>query len=939
MSQVTAWLFDILPQEKSILTFWVTNEYKTLRCFLPQVLCSIYAVPLTNTPFSNLVASLLSHKDVINVKKAKKRVSIHDKNYSSVIEIQVPIYVNKQQFMEEIRDVFPLDFYNVDLSNFQYLYAVTGLFPFCKAILTLDESNIITHFEIVDQLTAFNYELPPVKAVQIDIEFKSIIKHDFIQSVTFTNLSNQLAENTDEKYTITDPNERKVIIETLDWIAKHDPDILVTQGGDQELRFFAVRAVAHGLGSLSFSRESGIDPLYRAANYKPAGTSFMSYGGHYYKDHGYYLYGGRHHVDLHNSFTWKDGGFAGMVELARLSCIDAQRCARTSIGTNLTGMQIRQALVWDILIPSRKADAERFRSGESLVVGDRGGFIFSPRVGIHFNVASIDFSSMFPNIMVKHNISPETVNCLCCEDGKGKPIPGTTWHTCQERKGLVPLVLKTVLDKRLFYKQFRKTNASYNQLQKTLKWILVTCFEPNMLLPIYIEKKLEITTIGQFVDEILETNRETKNIFAIGLNSDLKTILNPIKRVIKRPSPDIMFRIQLESKSEITVTGDHICYILVNNYLKEVEAKDVQTGDMFPILSNRPALNTSIEDFFTSNSVFAKVTSISQISSASDYVYCLEVTDQIPGFFVGKEGIFSNNCFGYQGYRNDRFVRIEAHESINAHARQSLLVAGEIMQKYDFELVAGIVDSLWGKYSDEHPVDSKVIEQICKEIEEATELPISHEGTYRWIVFLPRRHDPEVGVLNRYYGCFEDGSFKVRGIEIRRRDTCDFIRTAQTEALEVLAPATTKDEFFNILRTDFWKVHEKFDTMLLTRQVPPEQLFITKVIAKEPKQYVQAVHQAIAAQQLAKVGRHLQSGMKISFLVTNSTAKSTLKRVIAQELYNGEFYDIEWYRKMLRDSFTNIIPPIFSEKNYSFLSLTDFITENKFIDNYKQRSY
>lgn len=765
---VQAWLFDILPQKNAILTYWITNEHKTIQCYLKQVYCSMYAISITNTPLETIYSSLLSHPDIINIRTVKKRVSIHDQHYSDVLEFQVPMNVNKQKFIHEIRDIFPLELYNVDLSDFQYLYQQTGLFPFCKTVLVIDATRNIQSFEVIDQLTAFNYELPPVKAVQLDIEFTSVIKKEKIKSITFTSLASNLADETEEKYTITSSNERDLILDTLEWISDYDPDVLVTHGGDQDLRLFATRAVAHGLGSLSLSREASIDPLYKAARYIPKGTSFMSYGGHFYKDHGYYLYGGRQHVDLRNSFTWKDGGFAGTVELARLSCIDAQRCARTSIGTNLTGMQIRQALMWDILIPSRKADSERFRSGETLVVGDRGGFIYSPRVGLHFNVASIDFSSMFPELMVKKNISPETVNCDCCADGSGRPIPGTTWYTCQKRKGLVPLVLKTVLIKRLFYKKFKKINKSYDQLQKTLKWVLVT-------------------------------------------------------------------------------------------------------------------------------------------------------------------------SFGYQGYRNARFGRIEAHESINAYARECLLIAGEILQKYNFELIAGIVDSLWGKYDDEHAIDGKLIDQICQEIEEATELPIANDGIYRWIVFLPRRHEPGVGVLNRYYGCFEDGSFKVRGIELRRRDTCDFIRTAQAAALDVLAPATSNEEFFHILRTDFWTVHEKFDVMLLKRDVPVEQLFITKVIAKEPKQYVQSVHQAIAAQQLAKAGLHLQSGMKITFLVTNSTAKSTSKRVIAKELYNGEFYDLAWYRKMLREAFTNIIPPIFTDKKHSSLSLHDFITENKFVDTYQKR--
>ena len=76
--------------------------------------------------------------------------------------------------------------------------------------------------------------------------------------------------------------------------------------------------------------------------------------------------------------------------------------------------------------------------------------------------------------------------------------------------------------------------------------------------------------------------------------------------------------------------------------------------------------------------------------------------------------------------------------------------------------------------------------------------------------------------------------------------------------------------------------------------------------------------------------------MKVSYLVTKSTAKSTLKRVIAKELFNGEFYDLQWYRKMLREAFTNIIPPVFYDKKRESQSLGDFITDNMFTADIKQ---
>ncbi|MGB1462657.1 MAG: hypothetical protein ACPG8Q_03900, partial [Candidatus Poseidoniaceae archaeon] len=52
-------------------------------------------------------------------------------------------------------------------------------------------------------------------------------------------------------------------------------------------------------------------------------------------------------------------------------------------------------------------------------------------------------------------------------------------------------------------------------------------------------------------------------------------------------------------------------------------------------------------------------------------------------------------CFGYTGYRNARFGRIEAHEAICAWAREVMLEGIEAARADGWDVVHGIVDSLW----------------------------------------------------------------------------------------------------------------------------------------------------------------------------------------------------------------------------------------------------
>ena len=126
-------------------------------------------------------------------------------------------------------------------------------------------------------------------------------------------------------------------------------------------------------------------------------------------------------------------------------------------------------------------------------------------------------------------------------------------------------------------------------------------------------------------------------------------------------------------------------------------------------------------------------------------------------------------CFGYLGYKNARFGRIEAHEAVTAYGREALLRAKEAAEDLGFEILHMYVDGLWvHKRGCQTPAD---FEALLDEITERTGLPISLDGVYRWVVFLPSRVNERVPVPNRYFGVFQDGSIKVRGIECRRRDT------------------------------------------------------------------------------------------------------------------------------------------------------------------------
>ncbi len=60
-------------------------------------------------------------------------------------------------------------------------------------------------------------------------------------------------------------------------------------------------------------------------------------------------------------------------------------------------------------MPFRKRDAEGIRNISEQRASDKGGMIFQPEPGVYEKVHQIDFTSLYPSIIVKYNLSPETI--------------------------------------------------------------------------------------------------------------------------------------------------------------------------------------------------------------------------------------------------------------------------------------------------------------------------------------------------------------------------------------------------------------------------------------------------------------------------------------------------------------------------------------------------
>lgn len=137
--------------------------------------------------------------------------------------------------------------------------------------------------------------------------------------------------------------------------------------------------------------------------------------------------------------------------------------------------------------------------------------------------------------------------------------------------------------------------------------------------------------------------------------------------------------------------------------------------------------------------------------------------------------------------RNARFGRIECHESITAFGRDILVglqtsrrgaASGAARYRVELAVAAGDGD----------------VASYCEEITREIGIPLNLEGRYAWIVFLPNI-STGVGALNRYYGKFEDGELKLRGIAVRREDTPLLVEDLQQDMLRHLSAAPDRSAF------------------------------------------------------------------------------------------------------------------------------------------------
>jgi DNA polymerase-2 len=782
---LSAWLFDVYPAGDGMLAWLLDPQGRMHALHDDQFIPCFYA----RGPENELAAldHLLRarHGETrqlsggkwtpgVSLRRTTRRDLFLDRELE-VLEIGVRPPARLPAVLHAAAEAFPnLTYYDADIPLPQRYVLARGVFPvaLCQVEYEPDPGGRLRHISTLDTPWEIDYRLPPLRAMSLYLVNRhgEVVEGDrashpggeknetdeaqerrrahnsrgdrspslgaernpsHARRGTRQTHADLVVEVEGRRHVFPRRHGRRLLLGVRHLLERHDPDLIVTAFGDSYLLPRLLHLSQHYGLPLPLNRDR------HQAVARKAARSYFSYGRIIFRDEQHLLFG-RWHIDQRNAFLSDDYGLDGTIEIARLSGLPVQTVARVSTGTGISAMQVATAWRRGVLVPWQKRQPESLKSGIDLLTADKGGLVYTPTPGLHQHVAELDFTAMYPSIMVNFNISPETVGAACCD---GVPVPELGTPVCRHRQGLVPETLAPLLEKRRRYKALVRSlpagdprRQAFQRRYSAHKWLLVT-------------------------------------------------------------------------------------------------------------------------------------------------------------------------CFGYLGYKNARFGRIEAHEAVTAYGREVLLRAKEIVEQRGFRVLHLYVDGLW--IDRPGAAQRPDYESLLAEIEHGTGLHIALEGVYRWLAFLPSRVEPRVTVANRYFGAFEDGSLKVRGIEARRHDTPAFIRETQLGALEILADAPDAAAFRRLLPQAIAYARQRL-LLLRAGHAPLDELIVTHNLSRRPEEFTVRTPAARVAAELTGAGVDLTPGEPLRFLYVPGPEKAR-----AWDLVDAAIpYDDEAYTVLLLRALESLFAPV-----------------------------
>ncbi len=679
MLEFAGWLLDLFEDPREGLVLYFIDESGARHRLTRHFPVTFYALG-SDAGLRALWQHLNRRPAEISLSRTQ-RMDVFKRQSVTALGITVQNPYEARKIFNQTAAEFPhLEYADADLHIALRFAAETGAFPLAHCRVSADETGQLKEIDVLEDAWTLKPTPIPLRTMTLAPDVPP--HHARPRYLNISMEGNQ--------YQLSLQTWRPLLVNLRALIQRHDPDVLLTDYGDTWLLPKLLQQSEKHHIPLGLNREAGRGVAWHEER------TYFSYGQIVFRGQQIHLFG-RCHIDRQNAVLWKDYELDGTIEVSRVTSLPLQTSSRVSPGTGISSIEMLTALREGILVPWQKQQAEMLKPAADLFTADQGGLVYQPQIGVHKNVAEIDFVSLYPAIMVHFNISPETI--LTQPDADNiVPALGLAIDTSQD--GLIPKALRPLLEKRVEMKKHLASTPHWDPFRKNfkrrasaLKWLLVT-------------------------------------------------------------------------------------------------------------------------------------------------------------------------CFGYLGYKNARFGRIEAHQAVTAYGREALLRAKEAAEDMGYKVIQLYVDGLWVQHPDKtQPED---INPLLLEIQERTSLPISLDGIYRWVVFVGSRQNKQRPVANRYFGVFQDGSIKVRGIDARRRDSTPFVAETQMHLLEML----TSKESPEAALPDAVAYLQKRIRALHQGDIGLSELLVRQRLGRKLEAYRTPSAAARAVMQLKAAGKELRPGQRVPFLYT-----------------------------------------------------------------------
>ncbi|WP_066418711.1 type B DNA-directed DNA polymerase [Halorubrum aethiopicum] len=264
------------------------------------------------------------------------------------------------------------------------------------------------------------------------------------------------------------------------------------------------------------------------------------------------------------------------------------------------------------------------------------------------------------------------------------------------------------------------------------------------------------------------------------------------------------------------------------------------------------------------------------------------------------------SCFGYQGFSNAKFGRIECHEAINAFARELLLDAKTALEEAGWRVVHGIVDSIWVTPADGR--EQRPLAEVAREVSEEAGIELEYECAFDWVAFCPMRNS-ESGALTRYFGKRRGEEYpdvglgdaiKTRGIEGRQRSTPAWVEDVQREALRVFDETRSPEAVCDVLRRRLRKLRDG--------EVDAAGLVVDNRVSKDVDDYSMETLTVAALKRARIEGTGLSPGQAIRYVVVDTDARGAAR--VRLEFEDLGRYDTEWYEEAAVRAVESVLAPV-----------------------------